>query len=339
MSYNISKLITYAIKLRSTKDFSTIRNQSANLLQGSAPLQDSEILSYLNSIFSTNLFSETTNSDNLTEFTNNFANWLNSSSSQISGLENFESDFSSGTTQSFDSFYYRHRDKRFRCLTGEYFYHLKIWSSTNSNWKFVSDDDPLQAGDAFVLSLPFCDTGTVLKEYQSILAQCDALGIPVLIDCCYYVLAGGINLDLNYDCIDTVAFSLSKAYNVAHQRIGVRYTRYNMLDGQKLHHTVKYNHALSAYVGNKIIQRFTPDYLFNKYRQQQLEFCEYAKLTPSDSVLFASGDSSWDAHSRKNLLEVYELTEEFDASLFNNRILLQPIFENWDIFEAIRNEN
>ena len=143
-------------------------------------------------------------------------------------------------------------------------------------------------------------------------------------------------INVDYPCIDTVAFSLSKAFHVANMRIGVRYTRKDMFDGQKLHHSINYNNALSAYVGHEIVKNFSPDYLYKTYRTKQLEFCSFSGLTPSDSILFALGDGTWDKYSRRNLLNVYKLT--YDPSMFTNRILLQPVFDNWDLFEVIKNE-
>ena len=274
--------------------------------------------------------------DHLTNFINEFTPWLNQSSSNVNGLENFEADFSSGTTQAFDSFYFRHREKRFRCLVGEYFYHIKTWTSNKVNWSFISDNDPLIPGDAMIISLPFCDTGHLVDDYLTLLSKCNELGIPVLIDCCYYTISGNINIDVDFPCIDTVTFSLSKAFPIAQHRIGVRYTRSNIFDGQKLHHSINYNNYLSAYVGLEFIKNFSADYIYNKYRLKQQEVSEFFNLDSSSCVLFAIGDHSWNQYSRKNLLSAYQL--DFNPSLFANRICLNPVYENWDLFKAFKNE-
>jgi hypothetical protein len=130
-----------------------------------------------------------------------------------------------------------------------------------------------------------------------------------------------------------VAFSLSKAFPVANLRIGVRYTRPDIFDGQKLHDSINYNNSLSAWIGLQLIKQFPSDYIYNRYREQQQQVCEQFNLTASDSVLFAQGDSTWDYYNRGNLLETYKL--DFTAQQFCNRISLVSIFDNWDIFEAI----
>jgi hypothetical protein len=264
--------------------------------------------------------------------------WLQShSTNQLAGLDQFQADFSAGTTQAFDSFYHRHRHRRMRCFVGEYFYHLKTWISTNTDWAFITDSDPLVSTDALVISIPFCDTGDVYPNINAVLTHCDQLGIPVLIDCCYYTISGGIVVDLTCPAIDTVAFSLSKAFPVANLRIGVRYTRPGTFDGQRLHHNINYNNTLSARIGLDLIEKFGSDYIHNTYQKRQLEVCNYFNLTPSKSVLFAVGNSEWDCYNRNNLLQSYYL--DLDPTQFQNRISLVSIFDNWDLFTTIQNES
>jgi len=274
--------------------------------------------------------------DNLSWFKNSFTNWLLShQSSTVVGLDQYQIDFSAGTTQSFDSFYLRYRNRKFRCYTGEYFYHLKTWISNQISWSFITDADPVSSNDAVVISMPFCDTGSLYPDYDQLISVCEKLGVPVLVDCCYYPISGGISIDVRSSCIDTVAFSLSKAFPVANLRIGIRYTR-DTVDGQKLHDSINYNNTLSAYVGARIIDQFSSDYIYNKYRDQQQSVCDYFELTPGNSVMFAVGNSDWELYNRRNLLDQYQLS--MDPSKFKNRVSLVSIFENWNLFTKIKYE-
>jgi hypothetical protein len=108
------------------------------------------------------------------------------------------------------------------------------------------------------------------------------------------------------------------------------------MDGQKLHDTINYNNTLSAYIGSRLIDEFSSDYIYNKYRQQQMAVCEYFALIPGNSVLFAVGDSDWNQYSRHNLLHMYQLG--MDPSKFKNRVSLVSIFEHWNLFEEMKNE-
>ena len=321
------------IASRDSFNFYLNREQVSNLYQGSRVIHNDVISNQIHHILTCNSWQH---ADNLIQFKADFAPWLQQhSSNSIKGLDQYQPNFSAGTTQAFDSFYFRHRTRRFRCFVGEYFYHLKTWLSNNVDWSFITDQDPLIAGDALVISAPFCDTGNMHPEYESAVAQCNQLNIPVLVDACYYVISGGVQLDVTSQCVDTVAFSLSKAFPVANLRIGMRYTR-NTFDGQSLHDAINYNNTLSAQIGNMLIANYRSDYIYTHYRDQQLEFCRMVGIEPSDSVLFAVGDSKWTEYNRSNLLQQYQLS--YDPELFANRICLSSVFENWDIFESLKNE-
>lgn len=302
------------------------------MFQGSRAVRDPKTLEFVSNLLKSDL-SEILRTDYLKEFENTFVSWLLAhSTNKIQGLKNFIPSFSTGTTQGFDSFYLRHRHRRFRCFVGEYFYHLKNWISNDIEWEFITDVDGIHSTDAVVISTPFCDTGSEHRNYKELLAVCQQLSVPVLIDCAYYPISGNMNIDLEYSCIDTVCFSLSKAFPVAQLRIGVRYARKNIFDGQSLHASINYNHNLSAYIGLELMKNFGSDYVYYQYQQQQKEICDLLPgLTASRSVIFAEGDNTWDLYSRANLLNEYQL--DFSPDLFANRICLNAIYENWDIWK------
>lgn len=329
LNLNKGKLFAYMAKFH--KNFFETRPLANHVLQGSRAVQDQELINFLKSLDVKDQYHDL---GWLRKFTGEFKSWLGDCNI-IDGLDHLEADFSAGTTQSFDSFYYRHRFKRFRCFIGEYFYHLKHWQSTETDWSFISDADPLVKGDALVLSLPFCDTGNLYAGYEHLLQFCERNQIPVLIDCCYYTLTNNIKLNLNFDCIDTVSFSLSKSFPVSHLRIGVRYLRKSVMDGQKLHDSINYNNNISAFIGYKFLEKFACNHIYTKYRSKQEEVCNYFNLEPSASVIFSIGDSAWDQYSRKTLIDAYGL--DFDHKLFKNRICLNIVYENWSLFESLKN--
>lgn len=302
------------------------------MFQGSRAVRDPQTQESVSNLLKSDL-SSTMKIDYLKEFETTFSSWLLAhSTNKIHGLDQFVPSFSTGTTQGFDSFYLRHRQRRFRCFVGEYFYHLKNWLANSIEWEFITDVDSITDNDAVVISSPFCDTGNAHPRYKELLDRCEQLGIPVLVDCAYYPISGEMNIDLKYQCIDTVCFSLSKAFPVAQLRIGVRYTRPNIFDGQSLHASINYNHNLSAYIGLELMQRFGSDYVYNQYLSQQQEVCKLLPgLEASKSVIFAVGDSSWNDYSRANLLKEYQL--DFSPDLFVNRICLNAVYENWDIWK------
>ena len=272
-------------------------------------------------------------SKELSKFESRFTDWICShQSSSVIGLEKFQPDYSEGSTQSFDSFYYRYRDKRFRCFVGEYFYHIKTWQATGTNWCWTDGSD-LEPGDALVLSLPFCDTVSTVPDLDVLLEMCSEKNIPVLLDLCYYTISSGVHVNVDHDCVDTVAFSLSKAWPVSTARIGMRYTRPSVFDGQKLHSQIGYNNNVGAYLGNLIIENYSPDWVHTSKQVKYNTICQILNLKPTLSVNFAIGDHRWHRHSRKILLESYKLN--FDPALFVNRIFLNKFYQHWDLFKAV----
>jgi len=337
----LARKFAYVVSLAESpdSDFFQARGKSNSLYIGSKVDSDSEFESWLQESITPSEISDSVKSSTaLSQLEQNFTQWiLGHESNRIHGLEDFEPDYSEGSTQAFDSFYFKHRHRRFRCFVGEYFYHIKTWQSNNVKWDWVFDVSDLQAGDALILSIPFCDTVTQRSDYNELMIRCNELGIPVLLDLCYYIISDHLDIDLNYDCIDTVAFSLSKAWPVSTARIGMRYTRPNAFDGQKLHHSIGYNNNLGALIGNKIITHYSADWIYKQRKIKYNSICNVLKLSPTRSVCFAIGNSSWSQYSRKELLKSYKL--DFDPALFVNRICLNKIYQHWSLFEQlIKNE-
>lgn len=314
------------------RDFDQARGWANGCYIGSRLDPDPEFECWLGSkISSRDIMASAARSDELDRLESRWSTWISQHKyNHLRNLDLFHADFSQGTTQAFDSFYLRHRDRRFRCVVGEYFYHIKIWQSTNLQWSWTNGAD-LGSGDALVISVPFCDTAMKPQNLESMLERCDDLNIPVLLDLCYWPISFGIDLDVNHACIDTIAFSLSKAWPISTARIGMRYTRPGIQDGQRLHHDIGYNNNLGAFLGNVILDHFTVDYLVDLYRPRYHQICTVLALQSTNSVVFGIGDQHWDIYSRRELLRNYGL--DFDASMFVNRICLNRIYQNWNLFE------
>lgn len=333
---NLGKLFAYVIESKKSKNFFEVRGQANNLYIGSKSIADDKVTDYIESLLSSpRALSGWKDRKWLDTFEESYLPWIQSSKNNtVFGLDKYRSSFSTGTTQSFDSFYIRHRHRKFKCLVGEYFYHLKSWISNKFEWGFICNVDELDSNDALVISVPFCDTGNVPIDYTDLLNKCEDLKIPVLIDCCYYSISGGLELDFNYSCIDTVTFGLSKTFPVANLRIGIRYTKNSIVDGQTLHSDINYNHSFSAWIGTLLMQEYSPDFIHNKYNQKQKELCDFFGLTPSNTVVFASGGLTWNTYNRSTMLKEYQL--DLDPDLFNNRICLNSFYENWDLFKRFK---
>ena len=227
-------------------------------------------------------------SDNVVtkQFCFEYVNWIKSSSlNTLIGVDEYKyAVFSQGTSEAFDKFYLKNSNRRFRCFRGEYLYHKLAWRDSY-NWCYIEDAD-LDANDAVVISVPFADTGSKHLETEAILSKCTELGIPVLVDCAYYSISSNITVDLTHPCITDVTFSLSKMFPVAHARIGVRLTRNDCDDLLFVYDKAEYTNRISATLGLELIRTFSADYIVNKYKPVQEEYCKFLDVCPSDTILF-----------------------------------------------------
>ena len=212
--------------------------------------------------------------------------WIKSSTlNKFIGLDNYKHRcYSLGTSEAFDKFYMKNAKRRFRCFKGEYMYHKLSWRD-KFEWDWL-DDKPLSKTDAVVISLPFADTGDKHINYEQLLEQCCEINVPVLVDCAYFGICRDINFNLDYDCITDITFSLSKTFPVAYARIGMRCTKIDDDDSMFVYSKVNYNNKIGALLGIKYFERFTPDYITEKYVDKQLNFCNTIGVNPSKTVLF-----------------------------------------------------
>ena len=228
-------------------------------------------------------------------FTNKFDEYIKASKlNNLKGLDKYEHrSFVHGTSQTFDSFWMRHHNKRFRCFKGEFFYHQANWKKFHK-WCYLEDDN-IQIDDAVVISFPFSDYCKEHPKMREVLDECDKWEVPVLIDCAYYVIGEGINFDFTeYNCIEDITFSLSKGFHLSNRlRGGIRYSKKYYDDNIHIYNEWNQYSHLSAHLGTKLLSHFPPDFSVKKYKNKQLQFCLDNNLKPSDCVIFAFGGDEY----------------------------------------------
>ena len=234
------------------------------------------------------------------QFIDRFRSWVSESrNNRFTGLEYFPHAFSTlGVTQALDTFHYwtKANDLRLRMLPGEYPYNIDVIAGFDRDRDWIGAD-PLQKGDAAIISVPFSATGNKPTDLETILNDCDRLGIPVLIDAAWFGTCGGINVDLSHPAIQTVAFSTSKGLNCGNWRAGVAFSRidYPVLRVQNSwNHSVHFNNRM----GLLLLDNFNPDYIYDRYREAQIKTCSVYGLTPSCSIHIGLGDDQWSFFSR-----------------------------------------
>jgi hypothetical protein len=235
----------------------------------------------------------------VSEFCSKYRIWITSTKlNTYIGIDDFKfATYSNATSESFDKFYIKNNRRRFRCLRGEYVYHQVAWRNSWPDWKFI-DDEELAATDAVVISYPFSDTGCRHQRHDEILQRCTELGIPVLIDCVFSGVSYDLVFDLSYPCITDVVFSLSKIFPIAHARVGMRLSREDDDDTLFVYQKISYNNRVGAALGMYFIDKFGVDYVVDKYRAKQHEFCKQLKVCPSNTVFFGLGEEDWQEYNR-----------------------------------------
>jgi len=232
-----------------------------------------------------------------------FDKWIKSSkNNHLTNLDAYTNKkFISGTIQSFDHFYLKHNKLRFRFFQGEFMYH-RASMKNNLNWEWLSTE-PLMIGDALVISVPFSDTGSMHTKLVSLLDKCEELQIPVLLDMAYYPITKNINLNLNYTCIDTICFSLSKAFDGAQWlRCGIRYQRYDNDDGIDIYNSVDMTPRIPMQLAIALMNNFSVDYNWDTYGETYTNVCKTHNLQQTDCVIFGLGDNSFNEYNRGGIV-------------------------------------
>ena len=224
------------------------------------------------------------------EFFKTYTEWM-FRPHNVDGFKKFnKACFTNGTRESFEYFYLKYLPtKRLRIARGEYFFHQMMKGIHKDYVKFCwLDDEPLKENDFVLISVPFSDTGNVPEFLDNMLSKCDELKIPVMLDLAYINLAKSLNLNLEHKCIEYITSSLSKVFPLEFHRIGIRLQREISDDqlyvvNEPFHN---YINIFSARLGLEMMKKFPPDFIFEKYRSKQIEFCQKLNLSPSACVIF-----------------------------------------------------
>tara|TARA_B110000008_G_scaffold193594_1_gene192212 strand:+ start:231 stop:1133 length:903 start_codon:yes stop_codon:yes gene_type:complete len=284
-------------------------------------INDPAVVSFIKGIFKNHpSLYESLNDKNIhINFLNEYKKWIKSTKvNRLKNLDKFKfACFSNGSSQAFDYFYAKYKDRRFRALRGEYVYHHLSWRNHFPSWSYI-DDLNIKENDAVIISLPFSDSGSKHPKMEELIKICDKKNIPVLVDCCYFSMCKGINFDFNHKSIKAISFSLSKAFPVSRLRIGMRLTRTDDDDPLFFLNKLGLVNRNSAFIGLKILKKFKFDYIYNKYEKFQKYYCTKMELTQSNIVSIGIGGKKWIKYNRGGsrnrlcLSSLYEKKKKFN---------------------------
>jgi len=265
-------------------------------LRGAKPVVDNSIKNFINNISIKDSLYDTSIQ---AQFTHDFYNWINSSTNnKLHGLDKFTNcKLVAGTAQAFDHFYWRHKDRRIRFFKGEFMYHSACLKN-GGQWAYL-EDASLEKSDAIIISVPFSDCGKQ-KDINFILHNCNAMGIPVLLDFAYYPCSKNIDINLDmFHCVETVTFSISKAfYGAEFLRVGMRLQRQNLDDGVDVFNSVEMVNRVSLSIASKLINTYSVDHNWNTYQSAYEEVCNELNLEQTDCIMFGLGDEKYIDYNR-----------------------------------------
>jgi len=227
-----------------------------------------------------------------------YVRWIMSGqNTTVLGLERFDMALTDGVTGAFADFTHAYPDKELVVFKGEYPYHRDTGATV------ITNIEQLKHGQRLILSVPFAASGNSPKQYREILERCNELQIPLFLDMAYFGAAklGLINVD--HTCIKFVAFSLSKTFATGKCRIGICFYRNINVGPMQLLNQYRYVNHVSINMHYQILENFTPDYLFNKYRKRQLKIANDLNINASDTVfLCTTHDKKYNGFSRAGII-------------------------------------
>lgn len=232
------------------------------------------------------------------DFTKTYHDWITGSSlNSLRGLDSYDRYMCFAVTHVIEQWLMHNRARRFRIFRAEYPGTRDLIQLNGLGLEYLEDSD-LAEGDAVIISLPFSGSGSEHPRTKEVLQSASELGLPILVDCAFYGLCHGIDIDFSLYQIDTIAFSLSKCFAMNFYRIGMVYSR-NVPPAIKLLHSRNYVSRLGIAVATRLLQRFTADYLPNKYMDAQTMIAEkLGDAVPSKTVSFLIGGDGWRDYDR-----------------------------------------
>lgn len=269
-------------------------------LRGSKPINDNRIRKFIESI---NPCADLYNDKIADIFKTKFLKWISSSqNNSLLGISEFKNTrVCAGTTQAFDHFYYRYKEKRFRFLKGEFMYH-KACLKNGSRFEWLNNSQ-LKKGDAMILSIPFSDYGKQHELTELLLANAAQYNVPVLLDFAYYPCTKNINIDFSrFPAIETITFSISKAfYGAEFLRVGLRLEKKDTDDGIDIYNSLDMHNRMSLSVASRLIDEYPVDWNWDQYATYYKNVCDEKELKTTDCIMFGlSSSNNYKEYNRGN---------------------------------------
>jgi hypothetical protein len=185
-----------------------------------------------------------------------------------------------GTTHQLDELHMLHGNN-IRVLPGEYKYHRRL---TDFNVNEIKHYSELKHGNVFVTSYPSCITTGEHVQFNKLLDHCAEQEIPVHIDGAWFGQCRYLMFDVSHPAVESVSVSLSKAYGMGSQRIGIRYSKKRSVGPISIMNDFDYCNVSDMWIGVEMMKHFGPDYWWSYYGQLYSKVCKDFDLEESNSI-------------------------------------------------------
>jgi len=241
--------------------------------------------------------------DHREKFIERFGRWIRSSElNTIDGLDAFSHvTQTNGTSEAFSMFMQRHSNRNFKFYKGDFMMHKVASNNLNAKWEWIFNYGQVKENDAVIISCPFSDTGSIKEDMDQLLEWCSSLQVPVLIDMAYFGMCYGLNINVDQPCVEEVTFSLGKTFPLIGARAGIRFQKEEIDDPVLFTNQHGIVNNFAAMVGQFALEIAGPDYIVDKYKQTQIEFCKLTNTQPSSTVLFGLGGDDWKEYNRGSI--------------------------------------
>lgn len=185
-----------------------------------------------------------------------------------------------GTTHQLDELHMAYGDK-ICTFQGEYKYHRRL---TRNTVKQIRSPEEITPGDVLVVSYPSCITTGLIHGFDQILDRCLEIEVPVHIDGAWFGQCRNTFLNVSHPAIRTVSVSLSKAFGMGSQRIGIRYSKERTVGPISIMNDYEYANVSDMWIGVNMIDSLGSDYWWGNYSNLYSKVCRDFDLEESDSI-------------------------------------------------------
>lgn len=208
--------------------------------------------------------------------------WINDHSKiRYLGLETFpRRDAILGTTHQLDELHMIHGNN-IVTFEGEYKYHRRL---TEFKVNQIKDYQQIVKGNILILSYPSCITTGKINDFEKMLDHCYNLDVPVHIDGAWFGQCRNLIADVSHTAIKSVSVSLSKAFGLGSQRIGIRYSREKIVGPISIMNDFDYCNVSDMWIGVEMMKHFGTDYWWKNYSLLYSKVCRDFNLEESDSI-------------------------------------------------------